>query len=171
MNASDLLARLEDMQRRLAVLENLTTARAPMAIAGQNFASQVVLTGVAFSLGDVVKCVAGLWSEHTSADLGALMVGVVSQQSGTTCTVTMAGERSDASAAGVVGTLYWTPDVAGGAYPAASMVGMQRVIEMQISPTVRLVLPDPLSWFAVTIQTCDAGVLTDHDAAWYLNKT
>lgn len=164
-------ARIEDLIRRITVLENLLTARAPMAIAGQAFVSSVTLTDQPFSLGDVVKCVANVWTLATSADDGALMMGVVSMVSGSTVTVTLAGERADSSAAGVPGTLYWVPDVGGNADPTASTTGLQRCIERQITPTIRLVLPDPLGWFAVSVETCDSGSPVAHDMAYYLKNT
>jgi hypothetical protein len=142
-----------------------------MAVAGQAFQSTVTLTGVAFALGDVVKCVADVWSEHTSADVGALLVGVVTMVSGSTCTVTMAGERQDAFSGGTPGQLYWVPDAAGNSSTAPSTTGMQRCMERQITATTRLVLPDALSWFAVQVETCDSGVATEHDFAYYLNNT
>jgi hypothetical protein len=171
MSDVDLWARIEDLLRRIATLENLATARAPMAIAGQAFQSTVTLTDEAFDLGDVLKCVANVWSLATSADTGPLMMGVVTMVSGSTITVTLAGERADSTAAGVPGTLYWVPDVGGNAQDTPSTTGLQRCIERQISPTMRLVLPDPLGWFAVSITTCDGGSPVAHGMAYYLNNT
>lgn len=171
MSEHDLWQIIEELRRRITALESTATARAPMAVTGLAFVSQQTLTGTAFALGDCVKCVAGAWSLCTSADTGPLLCGVISAVSGTSQTVTLAGERSDPSAAGTTGDLYWVPDIGGGVVTTPSAMGMQRCIERQISPTIRLVLPDPLSWFAVSVTTCDGGVATPHDMAYYLNDT
>lgn len=156
---SELLQRVQVLEREQARLLLLLTARQPVAIAGQSQSYDITFNASPFALGDVVKCVGGVWQYTTSADTGPLILGVVSAVTATSCTITVGGLRL---ATGTVGDQFWIPDAAGNAAAAPSVAGWWRIVELQVTPSLRLVRPDVLGFMPLTVSTCDSGTPATH---------
>lgn len=150
MDSNDFDNVLAELQRQINELRT-QQARQPVAIAGQPIANTIPLSGFSFAKGDVLQCVAGVWSFLTSADTAPLTIGVVSASFTNSCTITLLGLRL---ADGAEGTVYFAPDTGGNASATPSVAGWWRAIEKQVTPNTRLVQPDYYGWMPQSVTAC-----------------
>ncbi len=146
--------RQQVVQRDLKALGQ-TTDRTPMAPAAPEPGATITIGG-GFSIGDAVKCVAGVWSLVTSGDQKNCPGGIVIASSSGVCTVQLDGTRL---ANGTAGTVYYASAGGGPADPTyPSSTAWERIVEVQINPLVRQICWSPLVRRLVPATICQDGV-------------